>query len=471
MRTKNQRIKSEVFRGMFVFGLIIVAIIGAWQTQTIKDFVSQASYNPANFYVDTQSILGTLSRPWRNLAQGGEDHNWRLEPIAPYIRDLRPNYIRIDHIYDFYDIVQGSSGNLSFDFSKLDMILNDIRNVGARPFISLSYMPPAISAGNIVDKPINYNDWQLLVEKTIEHVSGAMGFDNVYYEVWNEPDLFGEWKYYGNKNYLDLYAAAARGAAAANNVSSFKFGGPATTALYKNWVEALLTMATEQNLRLDFISWHRYSNDIDQYNSDILNIQKWLRAFPKFDGLIEYHITEWGQDSKNNPSYDTQYSAAHTVATAIQMIGVIDSAFVFEIQDGNDPAGQEYWGRWGLFTSTLSGQKPKPRYYGLKMLDSIDGQRLQLLGQGSMIKGIATKTAKNVIQMVIANFDPKAKNQEAVPITYQNINPGNYLVKTQYLSGKSTVIETATDSANLRTTVLMPVNDVAFVELLPRQTP
>ena len=76
-----------------------------------------------------------------------------------------------------------------------------------------------------------------MVQRTIEHYSGEKGIANVYYEVWNEPDLFGKWTMGGNKDYKKLYLYASRGAQAARVSQTFKFGGPATTGLYKNWLD------------------------------------------------------------------------------------------------------------------------------------------------------------------------------------------------------------------------------------------
>jgi hypothetical protein len=228
--------------GLSVVLFTLVAVIGVSQLKVVRDLFSHASGEPANLVIDTQAGLGPLSRPWRNLAQGGEGYNWRLQPISKSVQALHPQYIRLDHIYDFYEIVKGEPGNLQFDWTKFDLVLKDITATGAKPYIALSYMPPAIADGDIVSKPKRWADWQLVVQKTIEHVSGTLGIEDTYYEVWNEPDLFGGWKTYGPKNYLDLYSYAAYGAdAAAKNsrVKDFKFGGPATTALYKTWFDNL----------------------------------------------------------------------------------------------------------------------------------------------------------------------------------------------------------------------------------------
>jgi xylan 1,4-beta-xylosidase len=408
-----------------------------------------------------------MPRPWRNLAQGGESHDWRMGKLITPIKALKPQYIRIDHVFSFYDIVSGSPGNVAFNFSKLDGLLDDIQATGAKPYISLSYMPTAISAdGSILSKPARWEDWQLTVQKTIEHISGERRMKDVYYEVWNEPDLFGGWKYSGDKNYLTLYSYAVRGANNARNVQPFKIGGPGITALYKNWFDAMAKFTTQNNLRYDFFSWHRYSTDIDQYRTDMFQAKNWLASTPQLDPNLELHITEWGHDSNNNPGYDTNFGAAQTVAGSIEMINVIDRAFVFEIQDGKDPTGREKWGRWGLFTHQDFGSNAKPRYYALRLLDRLGNQRLQLLGKGSWVKATAAKTDDGTIQVVLANYDRAGVNSENVPITFQNITPGSYTVKQEFLGGRKLSKQIATSAAQLRVEVAMGINSVALVELI-----
>lgn len=468
IKKKQQRRKNiAIISGVTIVLITIVALVGVSQLDKIREFLSKASGEKANLVVDTQAVIGTMPRPWRNFAQGGEAFDWRIQPISGQIAALKPNYIRIDHIYDFYNIVGGSPGNLTFDFTKFDVILDDITATGARPFISLSYMPPAISSGDIVSPPVNWTDWQVVVQRTIEHVSGTKGIDEVYYEVWNEPDLFGGWKYYGEKNYLNLYTYAVRGANNAHGVRRFKIGGPGITALYRNWFDALAKYTTKNNLRYDFFSWHRYNNKVDQYKNDMVDVRTWLQKFPQLDGSLELLITEWGHDSENHSGYDNSYGAAHTVAGAIEMVGVVDRAFVFEIQDGKDPAGQSYWGRWGLFTHSDAGTTAKPRYYALKMLDKIGDLRLQLLGKGSWVKALAARDGEQNVNVVLSNFDLYGKHAETVPLTFTNIEPGEYTLTKEYLNGQQTSEKVATTAAKLQVSIPMPANTVSFVKLSP----
>lgn len=463
---RSQARKKTIFSGV-VFAVLVGAVLaGVSQIQVVREFFGQASGTPANLVVNTTAILGPVARPWRNLAQGGEDQAWRIQPIAPQVVALQPEYIRIDHVYDFYEIVGGSSGALTFDFSKLDVILDDIISTGAKPFISLSYMPPAIASGDIVSTPKNWGDWQLTVQKTIEHISGTRGIEDVYYEVWNEPDLFGGWKYYGEKNYLTLYTYAIQGANNARGVKPYKIGGPAITALYKNWFDSMAKHAIANNLRYDFFSWHRYTTNLDQYIKDINEVHSWIEKYPQLAPTLEFQITEWGHDSNNHAGYDNNYSAAHTVAGSITMSNWIQRAFVFEIQDGRGPEDQAYWGRWGMFTHKESGAKAKPRYTALKMLDSIADQRLQITGQGSWVKAVAAQNEKGNPELIIANYSSSGNHAENVPITFRNITGGKFQLNQQFLNGRTLSTPVATTEATLKVFVNMAANDVAKVELV-----
>lgn len=464
LKRKQQR--QRLFAGGVIFLILtVLTTVVVTQINTIREYFSRASGEKAAIVINTTAVLGPMPRPWRNLAQGGEAHDWRMQPLVPQVKALEPEYIRLDHIYDFYDVVGGTPGNLTFNFSKLDGVLDDIKATGAKPYISLSYMPPVISSGDIVSPPQRWEDWQLTVQRTVEHISGTRKTSDVYYEVWNEPDLFGNWKYYGDRNYMTLYNYAVRGAVNARGVLPFKIGGPATTALYENWFIAMADNATQNNVRLDFFSWHRYSNDLNQYRQDMTDIRTWVRRYPQLEATMEFQISEWGHDSNNHAGYDTTLSAAHTVAGAIEMVGVVERAFAFEIQDGKDPAGQERWGRWGMFTHGDFGAKPKPRYQALRMLERIGDQRLQLLGKGTWVKALAGKDEQDNIEVVLANFDPQGRNSETVPVTFENIEPGEYSMTQEFLGGRKQTIQIATTSAVLQTFVPMVANSVALIEL------
>ncbi|MCR4277272.1 MAG: glycosyl hydrolase, partial [Candidatus Roizmanbacteria bacterium] len=380
---------------MFMVILVIATPLFFYSFQ----YFSRASAVKANIIVDINKVSGPFPDRWKALAQGGEESGVRmLANVVSKVSGLYPKYIRLDHIYDFYDVVtRNSSGNIIFDFSKLDETVCDIYHTGAKPFFSLGYMPPTMSDdGSLIGKPKNWNEWSFLVQKTVERYSskdsvlpcGALEDfwkTDIYYEVWNEPDLesFGKWKYTGAKSYSGLYFYSVKGASHAQNILPYKIGGPVTTALYKNWIQKFLDYIIANNLRIDFLSWHHYSKKTNDYTQDIININKWLGEDPKYDRYenLPKIISEWGYDSEKNPIADTEVGAAHTIASLRNLINAgLELSFLFEIKDGPTLS-------WGILT--YQGQE-KPRYKALKMLDTLEGNQLIVDGEGSNVSAIAS---------------------------------------------------------------------------------
>ena len=148
--------RINFFSLAFLFFLLALLPLLLASVKKVRTYLSRARGVPANIIVDTSQVLGPLPHNWQFLAQGGEEAGRMLFPVISEISELSPKYIRIDHIFDFYDVVQKEDGQLIFNWERLDQTVNDILTTGALPFFSLSYMPPAISQdGNVTSLPAN----------------------------------------------------------------------------------------------------------------------------------------------------------------------------------------------------------------------------------------------------------------------------------------------------------------------------
>ena len=78
-------------------------------------------------------------------------------------------------------------------------------------------------------------------------------------------------------------------------------------------------------------------------------------------------------------------------ASLITMVRYTRTWFYFEIQRWGKAQTKLTGSRLGTFYASEHGAKPKPRYWALRMLDSLGPQRPQVLGQGSAGKSLATK--------------------------------------------------------------------------------
>ncbi len=438
-----------------------------------RQLYSRASLVKANIVIDAARIIGPVPNRWKALAQGGEEKGARmLGNVVPQIAELYPRYIRLDHLYDFYDVVnRDSRGQLIFNWTKLDETVCDIYHTGAKPFFSLGYMPPTMARdGSLIDQPKDWNEWVLLVQKTIEHYSGKNtrlcgqinGFwtTDLYYEVWNEPDLetFGKWSIYGGKSYKDLYYYSALGAQRALNTNRYLLGGPANTKLYRNWLIGLIDFIEEKQLRFDFISWHHYSTNPDDYLNDMENLRLWLNETPTYVRYLNLPkiISEWGYDSEPNPISHTNIGAAHMVM-AIRNFSDADYqlAFLFEIKDGPEP-------RWGILNHV--GEKT-PRYWALALLNHLRGNRLPLTGEGTHVRGLASADEYG-INVILVNYDADNQHNEQVPLRFTNLIANNYALTVDYLDGHQLrTIKSTFDTNHLEYSVLMSPNTVALIQL------
>jgi hypothetical protein len=401
--------------------LVIALFLTLKNLEKITHLFPKARGEKANIIVDPSVNQGPLIPIWQALSQGGEE-KYPFESILPEITALKPRYIRIDHIYDFYNVIQKENNQLKFSWKELDKIVDQILATGALPFFSLSYMPPAIAKnGEITDQPENWQDWTIVVEETIQHYSGKdqKNLSGIIYEVWNEPDLFGNWKIGGEKDYRLLYKYAAIGATQTKNTNPFKIGGPAITAPYKNWIDGFLDFVSKNNLRIDFYSWHRYSLQPEKFLEDINKVDTWLF---KNGGLsLEKYLTEWGPISEISSINDSNFAAAHTVATIRQLLQRLDLAFTFEIK-----------GSWGILTKEEQFTKKSPRYYALDLLNNMTGTRISLEGENTWITGFASKQG-NKIKVILTNLDAKNQHYETFPLTIINLENGNYLYQKNLL--------------------------------------
>jgi len=210
--------------GVLLLGLIFLLS----RIEQVQIWFSEATGRNARLVIPVHHTNRVPLRPiWQGVSQGLEGNENMLIPVTSAGRELNLQLVRIDHIFDqFVDIT--STQPLLADFSKLDQLVLNIIEMGATPVFALSYMPPQLSAdGTVEGPPADWNDWRQLVQQTILRYSGTNNFNlnNVYYEVWNEPDLFGNWKPDREpRNYLTLYqqtATAAFDAAQAGNVNNF----------------------------------------------------------------------------------------------------------------------------------------------------------------------------------------------------------------------------------------------------------
>ena len=435
--------KEKIIAGILGFVFLILFIGIFWAEREIRVRVAEVflvkPFQEADIVVNVDRSFGTVPGIWRALAQGGEEAAGvrMFASTIDFVKRLGIDYIRLDHIYDddYYGVVAGrkADGSLDLDWSSLDETVDDILAIGAKPFFSLSYLPEEVGPGKI-GKPNNWADWTDLVKQTVAHYSRDI--DGVYYEVWNEPPLegFGGWKMYGEKDYRQLYEFAALGAKQVTGVKPYKIGGPAIPDMSEIWIRLLFDDVIAKNLPLDFISWHRYTFSPDVFMNDVYqaNVLTGQDKYKQFEN-IEMLITEWGPNSEKDEVYSSNVAASHALAVIRKMLDKVDYVFAFEVKDGPNQ-GQE---AWGLLTHELAegGVKEKPRFYLYDWLGELEGERVEVLGEGTQITGFAV-TNNRTVTLILANYQPSGAFEESFKITLAGMKDGRYRLFEQKLFGE-----------------------------------
>ena len=445
---------------LLVLPLLVLAI------KTVLDIRKGAAGTPANIVITPE--LASMRSPaslWQNLAQGGEEAADMVKPVISQVKALSPKLIRVDHLYDYYKVYNGPN---NYDFSKLDQVVNSIVATGATPLLSISYTTADMASNNQnAGEPKDWNTWYNLVKATANRYSVQKGIQGIYYEVWNEPDLFGGWHYGKNPNYTTLYIQTAKGVRDGAAGSSFKVGGPATTAYYTNWIKSLIKTSAAYNLPLDFISWHKYSKNMEDFDKDINSLTELLSNYPDYMN-IEKIITEIGPNPEPDPWYESSLSGIHLMSLSTRLAGKIHRIFPFEIVDGPTKRSDKTSG-WGMITHPNNGAKPKPRYYALQFMNKLTGGRLSSWGDGSWVTALATKNGQN-IQALIVNYDSRGVHVETVPVTFQGISPGTYKLNITNFLGGTTSRNSQTMNSMLTERFYMEPNSAMLVELIPLET-
>lgn len=450
----------KLILGLILAVLLIPVLLIAAQ-RTIS-FLSHAAAIPANIVVDVSGSQGDLPRPWEGLSQGGEQERpgvlVPINPVAASVKELGVKYIRVDHVLEdaFYPNLKNR--------------ITEITSAGALPFISLSYFPNGV-AGSDVGTPVNWSIWQSKVKSLVETVSGRnnMNIAGVYYEVWNEPDGpgFGNFSVGGGKDYYLLYKNTLQAVQSAQNVNSFKVGGPALADLRRCvggglftcqtfWLDKFLELVSRDNLRLDFVSWHKYALKLSDYNEDVNFI---LGIYKKYPNLppSEKIITEWGSDPARSPIHNTVFDAAHLVAAARTFVGFVDLATKFEVRDGPDNPNNG----WGIMYH--NGVK-KPTFEALKLLNGLRRDRVLVSGEGTFVTGIGSRDNSGAT-IILSNYDSASGNTESVPVKVMGLNAGKYrltknTINSAFPGGRKETFEMQTTDGVWTTQEVMPPNSV-----------
>lgn len=376
---------------------------------------------------------GKLYKPvWKKLITAGRAHEglraeWRQQ-LTELQEDIGFEYIRFHGIFhdDMMVYNQKENGDVWYNWTYVDSVLDFILSIGIRPIVELGFVPNDLASGSDTifwwkgnkTPPNDEGKWADLIDRFIRHCMNRYGKREVlnwYFELWNEANTKHFWTG-TQEEYFRLYQVTVHTIKAIDK--NLKVGGPATSSAdqadkpwVSPWIEDFIVFCDANRLPVDFISTHPYPNTFPLLTDGEKQCYKdengtydalvWLKdtvANSKYKDA-EIHITEWNSSpSPRDLVHDTAFMAPFLIKNNLQAIGLVDSlgfwAFT-DIFEENGAAESMFHGGFGLINQL--GLK-KPAYYGYYFLNKLGNE---ILEQGDDF--IVTRK-DNDIQILMWNY-------------------------------------------------------------------
>ena len=262
----------------------------------------------------------------------------------------------------------------------------------------------------------------------------------------------------------------------------------------------------QQDIRLDFISWHCYSSNPERH---VLGIEKAKARLAKFSRTPEMLYTEWstsftsvrdGLDRHHigAPQYmsvqemaSDPYRAASVAASILRMLEAgLDWSFYYHLWDQCFYPEQfrpffsddglrlmyEHWNevphRFGLFG--VEGEV-RPQYFVFQLLTHLQDQRVAADSPDPRLRVLATQ-GENTVSILLVNFDLNSSTDLIAQLRLSTPHTGEKMLSVYRVDGNHTWFEgtlelqfterrTVVVENTFRCQVLLPANSVALVKL------
>ncbi len=210
----------------------------------------------------------------------------------------------------FTNMISGSASNINYDFFNIDFLSQQMKRNHMGGYWSYGYCPNFLQTDLWANQPNNLSKWREILKNCAAHFKQKKLRPD-FQAVWNEPDLKYDpaeflWFYTGTlTDYIQLYDSGIRGLMDGDPEGNI--GGPDVTGIAGSgdaWMTALLDHVKNNNLRLDFFSFHNISGSLNMLNNRVDAVRSAMKArgsyFDKTEILCTELITFGTNDARLN---------------------------------------------------------------------------------------------------------------------------------------------------------------------------
>lgn len=315
----------------------------------------------------------------------------------------------------------------SYDFRLTDEYLEAVRKTGAEPIYRLGESIEHTSVKRYVHPPADPEKWAAICLGIIRHYNEgwANGFHhNIrYWEIWNEPENRPVMWSGTDDDYLRLYRISAT--AIKKRFPALKVGGPSLGAsgslvrgefIPTDFAVRFLEMCREDNVPLNFFSWHCYTADPTELTTRSRAIRSLLDSKGFTD--TENHLNEWNFLPGNTWAPITRSGNAMGRQQYYQdMAGAPGAAFLaaslIELQDAPVDVCNLFHGEVGAFGVFTEQGVPQKSYQALRVFRGLLETPMRVETRGAVAGKLAFAAGRSAdgreATMLVANFaDPRS---------------------------------------------------------------
>ncbi|MEJ6579835.1 MAG: sialate O-acetylesterase [Akkermansiaceae bacterium] len=334
-----------------------------------------------------------------------------------------PNPYVVDHHAIFPNPDADPSLPGSYNFALTDEYIEAVRQTGAEPIYRLGESIEHTSVKRYAHPPADMKKWTAICLGIIRHYNEGWAdghhYNIRYWEIWNEPENRPVMWSGTDDDYLQLYRTAAT--AITKEFPNVKVGGPALGASGHfvdgkfrptDFAMKFLAMCRNENVPLNFFSWHCYTDD----PSELSERSRAIRSLLDSQGFTETenHLNEWNFLPNNDwgSIMGTATPATRTRAYDV-MAGAPGAAFVatalIELQDTPINICNFYHGELGAFGIFSEQGVPLKVYQALRAFQGLmeTPKRVETRGalDGKLAFAAGLSTDGCEASLLVSNFD------------------------------------------------------------------
>jgi len=394
--------------------------------------------------------------------------NKGINDLSAYFKELAVPCVRLHdcdlpspaNIVDYYAVFPNFDADpdnpMNYNFGKTDDYINAVLAVGAEPIYRLGASAESPKHRIYNKPPKDFEKWVKVCINIVRHYNEgwANGYQNKikYWEIWNEPDLKSFWTGSADE-FFRLYAMTAKAIKDYN--PGLQVGGPSFSrgglkeSPENDW-NGFIPYCRENNVPLDFFSWHAYTTETRNIFEDAKRVRKLLdeNGFTKTKSCF----FEWNYFPGKWELVTIEPHRSNTSNRIGSIEGAsFDASVLLLMQDSSIDMAAFYAGNTRMYGLFDQYGVPRKNFYAFKAFRFLLDTPQKVMSSGNDVeKGLVIcaglSEEKSEATIMISNFDFPCKGYK---VCMKNLPWNGRFTYEKYIVDKSKNLELVRSSEKL----------------------